>query len=78
MCIISGRNFREIDLKKRRYERTISTFQKKKNFLEGFNVFKKTFLFMKLKHLKIIFRITLENTRKQEQLLALLLDGITF
>ena len=51
---------------------------KKKNFLEGFNVFKKSFLFMKLKHLKIIFRSTLENTRKQEQLLALLLDDITF
>ena len=33
---------------------------------------------MKLKHLKIIFRTTLENTRKQEQLLAFLLDGITF
>lgn len=53
-------------------------FKKTKNFLEGFNVFKKTFLFMKLKHLKITFRTTLENTRKQEQLLALLLDGITF
>lgn len=69
--------FAKLILKKEDMKEQFQHF-KKKNFLEGFNVFKKTFLFMKLKHLKIIFRITLENTRKQEQLLALLLDGITF
>ena len=52
MCIITERNFREIDLKKRRYERTISTFQKKKNFLEGFNVFKKNISFHEVKTFK--------------------------
>ena len=43
MCIITERNFREIDLKKRRYERTISTFQKKKTFWKGLMYSKKHF-----------------------------------